>query len=72
MRSVPIVDDDPSVRMAIRMALEGKYLIYTAATGAATDGKKGYFEATSGGTLLLDEIDALPISAQARFLENQY
>ncbi len=37
-------------------------------TGAATEGKKGYFEAASGGTLLLDEIDALSISAQAKFL----
>lgn len=37
-------------------------------TGAAAEGKKGYFETASGGTLLLDEIDVMPLSAQAKLL----
>lgn len=41
-------------------------------TGAMTD-KKGIFQAADGGTILLDEINSLPINIQAkllRFLEN--
>jgi two-component system, NtrC family, response regulator AtoC len=40
--------------------------------GAFTDAKRakpGLFEAASGGTLLLDEIDALPFSLQGKFLK---
>lgn len=37
-------------------------------TGAVLDGKKGHFEASSGGTIFLDEIGAMPFSAQAKLL----
>jgi two-component system, NtrC family, response regulator AtoC len=37
-------------------------------TGAAMEGKKGCFEAASGGTLLLDEIGAMPLAAQVKLL----
>ena len=40
--------------------------------GAFTDAKHakpGLFEAASGGTLFLDDVDALPISLQAKFLK---
>jgi transcriptional regulator with PAS, ATPase and Fis domain len=40
--------------------------------GAFTEAKRakpGLFEAASGGTLLLDEIDALPFSLQGKFLK---
>ena len=37
-------------------------------TGANTQGKKGLFEAASGGTLLLDEIAELSLSTQAKLL----
>lgn len=34
----------------------------------ATDQRKGYFELADGGTIFLDEIGELPISAQVKFL----
>ena len=37
-------------------------------TGAASDGKKGYFELANKGTLLLDEIGELPLNMQAKLL----
>ena len=37
-------------------------------TGAAGQGKKGYFQLADGGTLFLDEIGELPHSLQAKFL----
>ncbi|NYB76141.1 sigma 54-interacting transcriptional regulator [Sedimentibacter hydroxybenzoicus DSM 7310] len=37
-------------------------------TGANSSGKKGLFEAANGGTLLLDEISELSMSAQAKML----
>ncbi|MCK5322760.1 MAG: sigma-54-dependent Fis family transcriptional regulator [Desulfobulbaceae bacterium] len=37
-------------------------------TGAVTEGKKGRFEEAAGGTLLLDEIGAMPLSAQVKLL----
>ncbi|MFH0994495.1 MAG: sigma-54 dependent transcriptional regulator [Pseudomonadota bacterium] len=37
-------------------------------TGAAMEGKKGCFELAAGGTLLLDEIGAMPIEAQVKLL----
>lgn len=36
-------------------------------TGAA-EGRKGYFEVVSGGTIFLDEIGEMPVSTQARLL----
>lgn len=43
-------------------------------SGAASKGKKGKFESADGGTILLDEIDKLPLDSQAkllRFLETR-
>lgn len=37
-------------------------------TGAKSNGKQGLFEAANHGTLLLDEISELPVSAQAKLL----
>ena len=37
-------------------------------TGAAHEGKKGYFQLADGGTLFLDEIGELPATLQAKFL----
>lgn len=37
-------------------------------TGANQTGKKGFLELATGGTLLLDEISELPLSAQAKIL----
>ena len=37
-------------------------------TGAASEGKKGYFELANKGTLLLDEIGELPLNMQAKLL----
>ena len=37
-------------------------------TGARADGKKGHFEESAGGTIFLDEIGAMPVSAQAKLL----
>ncbi|MBW1820874.1 MAG: sigma-54-dependent Fis family transcriptional regulator, partial [Deltaproteobacteria bacterium] len=37
-------------------------------TGARADGKKGHFEESAGGTIFLDEIGAMAISAQAKLL----
>lgn len=37
-------------------------------TGAAKEGKKGYFELADGGTLVLDELGELPLDLQAKFL----
>ncbi len=34
----------------------------------ATDARKGYFEAVSGGTIFLDEVGELPLGTQARLL----
>lgn len=34
----------------------------------ATDTRKGYFEAASGGTIFLDEIGELPLATQVKFL----
>ncbi len=34
----------------------------------ATDGRKGYFETVSGGTIFLDEIGEMPLGTQARLL----
>ncbi len=34
----------------------------------ATDSRKGYFEAVSGGTIFLDEVGELPLGTQARLL----
>src|SRR5882724_5012559 len=45
--------------------------LYGVAAGAFTDAKRpkpGLFEAASGGTLLLDEIDALPLALQGKVL----
>jgi transcriptional regulator with AAA-type ATPase domain len=45
--------------------------LYGVAAGAFTDAKRpkpGLFEAASGGTLLLDEIDALPLALQGKLL----
>ena len=43
-------------------------------SGATSKGKKGKFESADGGTILLDEIDKLPLDSQAkllRFLETR-
>ena len=37
-------------------------------TGALKEGKKGMFEEAEGGTILLDEIDSLPLSLQPKLL----
>ncbi len=37
-------------------------------TGAAKEGKMGYFEAANGGTLFLDEIGELPLGLQVKML----
>jgi DNA-binding NtrC family response regulator len=37
-------------------------------TGAKTEGKKGLFEASADGSLFLDDIGAMPFSAQAKLL----
>ena len=37
-------------------------------TGAVTEGKAGFFEASDGGTLLLNEIGDLPLHIQAKLL----
>jgi len=37
-------------------------------TGARADGKKGHFEESAGGTIFLDEIGVMPISAQTKLL----
>lgn len=37
-------------------------------TGARADGKKGRFEESAGGTIFLDEIGVMPLSAQAKLL----
>jgi Transcriptional regulator containing PAS, AAA-type ATPase, and DNA-binding domains len=37
-------------------------------TGAASEGKAGFFEAANGGTLLLNEIGDLPLHLQAKLL----
>src|SRR5919198_1497867 len=45
--------------------------LYGVAAGAFTDAKRpkpGLFEAAPGGTLLLDEIDALPLALQGKVL----
>ncbi len=38
-------------------------------TGAKKDGKKGFFEAAAGGTILLDEISELPYHLQSKLLQ---
>ena len=38
-------------------------------TGAAREGKRGYFEAANGGTIFLDEIGELPKGSQAKLLK---
>lgn len=38
-------------------------------TGAAREGKRGYFEAAEGGTIFLDEIGELPKGSQAKLLK---
>ncbi|MBP1918290.1 sigma-54 interaction domain-containing protein [Youngiibacter multivorans] len=37
-------------------------------TGASKDGKLGEFEVANGGTMMMDEIDSLPLSMQAKLL----
>ncbi len=37
-------------------------------TGARSDGRKGRFEEAAGGTIFLDEIGVMPLSAQTRLL----
>lgn len=49
----------------IRSALFGH--IKGAYTGATTD-RKGFFEEADGGTILLDEIDTMPVDAQVNLL----
>jgi len=38
-------------------------------TGASKSGKKGYFEMTDGGTILLDEIGEIPLGLQVKLLQ---
>ncbi len=50
--------------------LESEFFGYVggAFTGANKQGKKGYFEIASGGTMFLDEIGELPLQLQVKFL----